>query len=65
MVWPKIKNKYKEICISQLGTNRTLWQSVTAISKHQRSLFIPSKSYSLIVVEILDHITVESLKALV
>lgn len=65
MVWPKIKNKYKETCISQLGTNRTLWQSVIAISKHQRSLFISSKSYSLIVVEILDHITVQSLKALV
>lgn len=67
MVWPKIKKKYKEISISQLGTNRTLWQSVTAVSKHQKKhlLFISSKSYSFIMVEILDHITVQSLKALV
>ena len=66
MVWQKIKNEYKEIYISQLGTNRTLWKSVTAISKRQKALTLYLK-YELFLncVEILDHITVQSLKALV
>ena len=61
MVWQKIKNEYKEIYISQLGTNRTLWKSVTAISKRQKALTLYLK-YELFLncVEILDHITVQS-----